>query len=257
MKIEKLIETIKKLRHPLRGCDWDKKQTHKTLMKYVIEEAYEVVDAIDEVSEANLKEELGDLLLQIVLHSEIASENKNFNFDDVVVEINNKMIRRHPHVFKNKKILNDEELKNQWELIKKKEKDKNYNNTYFPKINKTQSALLQALEISKVAKKYNFDWENYDGPLNKMQEEILEIQNELKKRNKKLQNIELEIGDLLFSIVNLCKHLEINPEIAMIKANNKFIKRFKSMINQFKNKQDFIKSSMKKKNQSWKKIKKL
>ena len=90
-----------------------------------------------------------------------------------------------------------------------------------------------------------------------MQEEILEIQNELKKRNKKLQNIELEIGDLLFSIVNLCKHLEINPEIAMIKANNKFIKRFKSMVNQFKNKQDFIKSSMKKKDQSWKKIKKL
>ncbi len=104
MKIEKLIETIKKLRHPLHGCDWDKKQTHKTLMKYVIEEAYEVVDAIDEESETNLKEELGDLLLQIVLHSEIASENKNFNFEDVVIEINNKMIRRHPHVFKNKKI---------------------------------------------------------------------------------------------------------------------------------------------------------
>ena len=257
MEIEKLIETIKKLRHPLHGCNWDKKQTHKTLMKYVIEEAYEVVDAIDEESDKNLKEELGDLLLQIVLHSEIASENKKFNFEDVVIEINKKIIRRHPHVFKNKKKLNYEELKNQWELIKKKEKDKNYKNTYFSKINKSQSALLQALEISEVAKKHNFDWENYAGPLNKMQEEILEIQNELKKRNKVLQNIELEIGDLLFSIVNLCKHLEINPEIAMIKANNKFIKRFESMVNQFKNKQDFIKSSIKKKDQSWKKIKKL
>ena len=257
MQIKKLLKIIKKLRHPLHGCNWDKKQTHESLKPYLLEETYEVINAIENKSNENLKEELGDLLLQIVLHSEIASENKQFNFNDVAKTINRKMIRRHPHVFTKKKILSDAELKIQWNSIKEKEKGSNYDPNIFAHINKNLPALLQALEISQIAKENKFDWKNYHGPLKKIKEEIIEIENELKRKNIKAENIELEIGDLLFSIVNLCRHLDINPEISMIKANNKFINRFRNMLNHFENKSEFLKKSSKQKESIWKKIKKL
>ena len=261
MQIKKLLKTIKKLRHPLHGCDWDKKQTHESLRTYLLEETYEVINAIEKKSKKHLKEELGDLLLQVVLHSEIASENKQFNFNDVAKAINTKMIRRHPHVFAKSETLTDAELKMQWDSIKEKEKEKekdnNYNSSIFTNINKNLPALLQALEISQIAKENKFDWKDFHGPLIKIKEEIIEIENELKRKNIKTENIELEIGDLLFSIVNLCRHLDINPEISMIKANNKFKNRFTNMLNQFENKSEFHNKSSKQKESIWQKIKKL
>ena len=250
--MNKLIKTIKKLRDPLHGCDWDKKQTHKSLMPYVIEEAYEVIEAINENSTSKLKEELGDLLLQIVIHAVIADENKKFNLNDVINSINKKMINRHPHVFKKKENLTEKELNLQWEKLKNNE---NNNNT-FPKISISQSSLIQALKISKKAKELKFDWETYKGPLSKTKEELDEVNEELNKKKINKNNLENEIGDLLFSIVNLCRHMNIDPEIAMFKANKKFIKRFNHMLKMYNNKTEFKNTSLKQKEKSWKKAKK-
>mgnify|MGYP003951514117 CR=1 FL=1 len=257
MSINKLRKTIKKLRHPVDGCPWDKKQTHKSLMPYIIEEAYETVDAIQKGSKTAIREELGDLLLQIVLNSQIAEENNNFTLDDVINEINQKMIRRHPHVFKNKEKLKLKELNEQWDILKANEKDNKKNNTPFSYILKANPALLQALEITKEAKKLGFDWKNYEGPLKKMEEELEEIKEEINQDIINKENLEIEIGDLIFSIVNLCRHMKINPEVAVIKSNTKFIKRFKYMIKQFKNIKKFTDSSTLQKEIQWKNAKKL
>ena len=254
---KKLEEVIKKLRNPNGGCPWDIKQTSTSLLPYLIEEAYEVVDAIKNKDTNEIKEELGDLLLQILLHSTIQEENNAFNLQDVIDILCEKLIRRHPHVFKTKKKLTNKELKEQWEKIKKKEgKIKDEDNPFY-KINKSQPSLLQALDISMVSKGLKFDWDDYKGPLDKVKEELNEVIEEKEKDNSNQLNIEEEIGDLLFSIVNLSRHLKINPEIALINANNKFIKRFNLMLQQYDNKEEFIKTELKSKEKSWQKIKKL
>tara|TARA_B100000686_G_scaffold73466_1_gene79289 strand:+ start:3324 stop:4079 length:756 start_codon:yes stop_codon:yes gene_type:complete len=251
--MNKLLKTIKKLRHPLHGSKWYKKQTHKSLMPYIIEEAYEVLEAIDENSPKKLKEELGDLLLQIIIHSIIAEENKKFKLNDVINTINKKMIDRNSHVFKN---ISEKALDLPWEEIKNKEISKKNNNP-FPTINKSQSSLLQALEISKEAKKLNFDWKTYKGPLNKTKEELDEVNKEINKKIINKEKLENEIGDLFFSIVNLCRHMKIDPEIAMFKANKKFIKRFNHMLDLYNSTNEFKDSSLKKKEENWEKAKKL
>ena len=254
---KKLEEVIKKLRNPNGGCPWDIKQTSTSLLPYLIEEAYEVVDAIKNKDTNDIKEELGDLLLQILLHATIQEENNAFNLQDVIDILCEKLIRRHPHVFKTKKKLTNKELKEQWERIKIKEgKIKDEDNPFY-KINKSQPALLQALDISLVSKDLKFDWDDYKGPLDKVKEELNEVIEEKEKDNSNQLNIEEEIGDLLFSIVNLSRHLKINPEIALLNANNKFIKRFNLMLQQYDNKEEFIKTKLKSKEKSWQKIKKL
>jgi len=254
---KKLEEVIKKLRNSIGGCPWDINQTSTSLLPYLIEEAYEVVDAIKNKDTNDIKEELGDLLLQILLHATIQEENNAFNLQDVIDILCEKLIRRHPHVFKTKKKLTNKELKEQWERIKIKEgKIKDEDNPFY-KINKSQPALLQALDISLVSKDLKFDWDDYKGPLDKVKEELNEVIEEKEKDNSNQLNIEEEIGDLLFSIVNLSRHLKINPEIALINANNKFIKRFNLMLQQYDNKEEFIKSELKSKEKSWQKIKKL
>ena len=254
---KKLEEVIKKLRNPNEGCPWDRNQTSTSLLPYLIEEAYEVVDAIKNKDTNDIKEELGDLLLQILLHATIQEENNAFNLQDVIDILCEKLIRRHPHVFKTKKKLTNKELKEQWEKIKIKEgKIKDEDNPFY-KINKSQPALLQALDISMVSKDLKFDWDDYKGPLDKVKEELNEVIEEKEKDNSNQLNIEEEIGDLLFSIVNLSRHLKINPEIALINANNKFIKRFNLMLQQYDNKEEFIKTELKSKEKSWQKIKKL
>ncbi|MDB9971563.1 nucleoside triphosphate pyrophosphohydrolase [Alphaproteobacteria bacterium] len=254
---KKLEEVIKKLRNPNEGCPWDINQTSTSLLPYLIEEAYEVVDAIKNKDTNEIKEELGDLLLQILLHSTIQEENNAFNLQDVIDILCEKLIRRHPHVFKTKKKLTNKELKVQWEKIKIKEgKIKDEDNPFY-KINKSQPSLLQALDISMVSKDFKFDWDDYKGPLDKVKEELNEVIEEKEKDNSNQLNIEEEIGDLLFSIVNLSRHLKINPEIALLNANNKFIKRFNLMLQQYDNKEEFIKTELKSKEKSWQKIKKL
>ena len=256
-EIKKLEENIKKLRNSENGCPWDIKQTHMTLLPYLIEEAYEVVDAIRNKESRNLKEELGDLLLQILIHSTIEEEKKIFTFQDVVNLLNKKLIRRHPHVFKTKKKLTDKQLKAQWRKIKIKEGKINDKDNPFQALNISQPALLQALEISLISKELKFDWVNYEGPLKKVKEELNEVKEEKEKINSDHIKLEEEVGDLLFSVVNLSRHLKINPEIALLNANKKFISRFKLMLKQFENKAKFTQSDPIIKEKSWQNIKKL
>tara|TARA_B100001059_G_scaffold229799_1_gene262937 strand:- start:2032 stop:2808 length:777 start_codon:yes stop_codon:yes gene_type:complete len=257
INMDKIEEIIKTLKDPEVGCTWNNKQTHSSLLPYLIEEAYEVVEAIKNKDSENIKEELGDLLLQILLHSKIKEDEKDFSFQDIVNTLCKKIIRRHPHVFKNKKILTDKELNDQWNSIKIKEgKEKKDENPFYA-INKSYSSLLQALEISNISKEMCFDWDNYTGPLNKVKEELNEVIEEKERPNIDQLKIEEEIGDLLFSVVSLSRHLDVNPEIALIKANKKFINRFKLMLEQYDTKQNFIKSTSKNKDKNWRKIKKL
>jgi len=256
-EINKLEEIIKKLRNPEDGCPWDIKQTHLTLLPYLIEEAYEVVDAIRNKESSDIKEELGDLLLQILLHSTIEEEKKIFTFQDVVNLLNKKLIRRHPHVFKTKKKLTDKQLKAQWKKIKIKEGKINDKDSPFQTLNISQPALLQALEISLISKELKFDWVNYEGPLKKVKEKLKEVIEEKEKINSDHTKLEEEVGDLLFSVVSLSRHLKINPEIALLNANKKFISRFKLMLKQFENRAKFTQSNPIIKEKIWQNIKKL
>ncbi|MDG2001433.1 MAG: nucleoside triphosphate pyrophosphohydrolase [Alphaproteobacteria bacterium] len=251
---KRLDKLISKLRDEENGCSWNTKQTHNTLLPYLIEETYELVDAIK--NNENIKEELSDLLFQILIHSKIEEEKGNFNIDDVIDNLSQKIIRRHPHVFKNKKKLTDEQLNEQWNSIKMKEGKRNSTSDPFYTINKSLTSILKALEIGNISKRYKFDWNNYKGPLNKVKEEINEVI-EAKEKTNNIKLIEEEIGDLMFSIVSLARHLDINPDIALEQANIKFIKRFNLMLQEFENKREFIKSSNKIKENIWKKIKKL
>jgi len=251
---KRLDKLISKLRDTEDGCSWNNKQTHNTLLPYLIEETYELVDAIK--NNENIKEELGDLLFQILLHSKIEEEKGNFNIDDVIDNLSKKIIRRHPHVFKSKKKLTDDQLNEQWNSIKMKEGKRNSTSDPFYTINKSLTSILKALEIGNISKRYRFDWDNYKGPLNKVKEEINEVI-EAKEKTNNIKLIEEEIGDLIFSTVSLARHLDINPDIALEQANIKFIKRFNLMLQKFENKREFIKSSNKIKENIWKKIKKL
>lgn len=223
--MEKLIEIVKKLRSP-EGCPWDRKQTHHSLTHYILEEAWEVIDEIEQGRlNDSLKEELGDLLLQIVLHSEIASEERRFSFQDVVTVISEKMVNRHPHVFKTaNRSLTEQELHQQWQRLKDEEKSSvTIRDSYLP----SAPSLVNALTISKKAAGMGFDWETAWDVMSKVEEELEEIRQEMKAGN--VTNIEEEIGDLLFTITNLARFYKINPEIALKKGNDKFMKRFEAV----------------------------
>ena len=248
--LKNLISIIKKLRNTKDGCSWNKEQTHESLLPYLLEEVYELVEAIKSKDNESIKEELGDVLLQVIFHSVISEENNHFNLNTILETLNKKLIRRHPHIFKNPKALTIEELKIQWNIIKKNEgKDINLNDP-FHSIIKNNSALLQTLEISNIAKDLAFDWDNYKGPALKVKEELNEVIAEKKKQKTTSLKLEEEIGDLLFSVVNLARHVDINPEIALLSANNKFIKRFNLMLNEFSNIEQFINAKNKLKEKS-------
>ena len=253
--LNKLIKTVQKLRKPDTGCPWHIKQTHQSLLPYLLEETYEVINAIKKNNDEEIKEELGDLLFQIVIHSQIASERKKFDIKDVMKELHKKLYRRHPHVFKYTRKLNAKELELQWQKIKEKEGKKRDINDPFSILNKYESKILQSFKIGKISKSLKFDWDNYKGPLNKVKEELREVIAEKKVNNK--QKIEEEIGDLLFSVIQLARHLDINPEIALNQSNIKFISRINLMLRQFEKKEDFINSSNKTKEKYWNIIKKL
>ena len=225
-KIRKLIQI---LRDPINGCPWDLKQDYNSLAPYSIEEAYELVDAIENNNIKEIKSELGDLLLQVVLISQVAEDKGDFNFDDVANEISKKIIRRHPQIFD--KDYNENDLPHEtWEKIKKFENNNNSNvkNT-LDQIEKNIPTLLRSIKIQKKAAALNFDWENDTQVLNKIDEEIDELKDALKLNDKKM--IEEELGDLFFSIINLSRRLNLDPEQTIRKANKKFITRFNEMEN--------------------------
>lgn len=255
-ELKKIIDIIKKLRDPKDGCPWDRKQTHYSLLPYLLEETYELVEAINSKNKNNIKEELGDVLLQILLHAEIASEKNNYDIKDIINSLSDKLIRRHPHVFKKKEKLNEEQLKAQWNKIKKLEgkRDENYNP--YSEINSYLPLMLKTIEIGKISSEFKFDWKDYKGPLSKVKEELDEVIIEKKKEKINQKKMEEEIGDLLFSVINLARHLNVNPEISLMQSNKKFIKRFNLMTNSYGGKKKFINAKPKKKEELWNKAKK-
>ena len=228
--INKIRKIIKILRDPDDGCPWDIKQNFNSLAPYTIEEAYELVDAIEQNDIKSIKSELGDLLLQIILISQIASDNNYFNFDDVAEDISEKMIRRHPQIFDYNYNLNDFP-QDSWERIKNIEKSKqaNKNNHLLDTIEKNIPAMLRSIKIQKKASSMKFDWKDLNDVINKVDEELNELKEAIDNKNK--LHIEEELGDLLFTIVNLSRHLKLDPEQTLRKSNNKFISRFNIMEN--------------------------
>ncbi|NLM68546.1 MAG: nucleoside triphosphate pyrophosphohydrolase [Firmicutes bacterium] len=224
--LESLTAIMEKLRSD-QGCPWDREQTHQSLTRYLIEEAYEVIDAIEQQDPQALAEELGDVLLQIVFHAQIASENGQFTMDDVLKAVCEKMIRRHPHVFADTEINSVEDVLSNWEAIKKREKANQDRKSLLDGIPKHLPALLRAEKIQSKAAKVGFDWNDISGTIAKLEEEIEEFKQAVAAANH--GDMEAEIGDLFFSLVNVCRFLNINPERALNLTTNKFIRRFQYM----------------------------
>ena len=230
VSIDKIRRVIEILRDPDGGCPWDLKQDYSSIAPYSIEEAYELVNAIEKNDINEIKSELGDLLLQVVLISQIASDQGDFNFDDVADEISQKIIRRHPQIFDENYKINDLPQES-WERIKNLEKkNKNTSNkSTLDQIENNMPTVLKSLKIQKKAASLNFDWINKDQVLKKVDEELNELKDALKEKNNK--NIEDELGDLFFTLISLSRHLNLDPDQTLKKANQKFIKRFNKMEN--------------------------
>ena len=224
----KLIEIVQKLRAP-DGCEWDREQTHESLTPYLLEETYEVLEAIDNKDFTALKEELGDLLLHVVFQAELANEKKLFSLEDSIKNVNEKLINRHPHVF-----ANDNTKKIDWETAKQKEKKRD---SLLDGVPIALPALLRARRIQERAASVGFDWETSKQVFNKVEEEI----DELKEALENNIGIEDELGDVLFSIVNLTRHLDLNPETSLKKSIDKFTYRFKKLELELKNRNKDIK----------------
>ncbi len=220
--LEKLIETVRILRSP-QGCEWDRAQTHKTLKPNMLEEAYEAVDAIDTEDTANLREELGDVLLQVLLHAQIADDEGEFNLDDVAKELNEKLIHRHPHVFGSTKVNSTQDILDNWDKLKKEEKS--YRKSAMDGISKAQSALMSAQKISKRAVKTGFEWPDENSLYECVYSEI----EEFKDAKGDFDHMEDEMGDILFAVVNLARWNKIDAEQALLRANKKFMTRFRKM----------------------------
>ena len=226
-EINNLLQTFKKLRDPSQGCPWDKEQDFKSIASCSIEEAYEVADAIEREDFNDLKEELGDLFFQIIFHSGMAEEKKLFNFEEVVKELNDKLIRRHPHVFDKKQEMSASESLEIWEKEKKKEREKKNLISLMDDIPKNLPSLTRAKKIQKRAKSVGFDWQNESDVIRKIDEEIDELKRA--KASQKKEDISEEIGDLFFTLVNLSRHYNLEPEDIIRKANLKFETRFRKM----------------------------
>ena len=226
-EINNLLQTFKKLRDPSQGCPWDKEQDFKSIASCSIEEAYEVADAIEREDFNDLKEELGDLFFQIIFHSGMAEEKKLFNFEEVVKELNDKLIRRHPHVFDKKQDMSASESLEIWEKEKKKEREKKNLISLMDDIPKNLPSLTRAKKIQKRAKSVGFDWQNENDVIRKIDEEIDELKRA--KVSQKKEDISEEIGDLFFTLVNLSRHYNLEPEDIIRKANLKFETRFRKM----------------------------
>ena len=222
--LEELIEVIKRLRAP-DGCPWDRKQTHSSLRPNMIEEAYEAVDAIDDNNMIHLKEELGDVLLQVLLHSQIAAENGDFTLDDVAKNLKDKLIHRHPHVFGNANITSADGVVEAWEKLKSEEKA--HRKSVMDGVSRSQAALISAQKISKKAVNVGFEWPNEKTLYECIMSEFDEFKEATQENDKK--HMEEEFGDILFATVNLARWNKIDAEQALLKANKKFEKRFRKM----------------------------
>ena len=236
---EKLVAVQARLRAPY-GCPWDREQTHQSLRTYLIEEAYEVLEALESGNDAKFAEEMGDLLLQIVFHSQIAREEGRFTVAEVIREIHDKMVRRHPHVFGETRAKDSAEVLRNWEQIKAEERrtsgnkgdskpgdDLSKEGSLLDGVSRALPATLEGFQLTRKASRIGFDWEDATGVFDKMQEETEELKKALKEADH--LKTEEELGDLLFAAVNLSRFLKVDPEIALKKANAKFGRRFRAM----------------------------
>ena len=252
-ELDKLIEVMSVLRGP-DGCPWDKKQDYYSIKENIIEEAYEVVEALERNDIEAFKEELGDLLLQVVFESQMAYEKGDFDLADVARILREKLIRRHPHVFAEVDVDGSEEVLRNWERIKQEEKqEKNQLKSLLDKFNQGQSALNQAYDIQKIAAEVGFDWDNLEPVLDKIEEEFGECKeiiganpdntlfSEESLSPEKQNELEKEIGDLIFAVVNFARFNNINPELALLKTILKFKNRFKFIEQSINNEQSEFK----------------
>ena len=227
-KLNDLIDVVKRLRNPKNGCPWDIQQTSKSLAKYTLEEAYEVIEAIESNNNKELEGELGDLLLQVIYHSVIAAEKKKFSIDDVIDTSVKKMKSRHPHIFmRDESIKTVQDVNDFWETQKKFERKKKGAKSVLDGVSVNLPAVTRSLKLQKRAAKEGFDLKNANGTLKKVKEELNELSNEMKINNKR--KIKEELGDLLFSCINLSRKLGLDTETVIRDSNRKFEKRFKKM----------------------------
>jgi XTP/dITP diphosphohydrolase len=230
--LENLIEVVAKLRSPDGGCPWDLEQTSESLIPYVIEEAYEVVEAIRSKDKDAIAEELGDLLLQVVLQSQVASDDRQFTLQEVARGITDKLIRRHPHVFGNVEVANSDEVHQNWEQIKAAEKGENPTETKllsrkldrYPRI---LPPLMAGMKISQKAAAAGFEWDNIEGVWAKFEEELTEFKEAIATEDK--EHASTELGDLLFTVINLARWYDLDPSDALAGTNRRFIQRISQM----------------------------
>jgi tetrapyrrole methylase family protein/MazG family protein len=225
-------QTIALLRGP-NGCPWDQKQTHESLKKYLIEEVYELIDAIDEEDIDGIIEELGDVLLQVMLHAQIGEDEGYFSIDEVIEGINEKMIRRHPHVFGDTSVDDAEDVVKRWDEIKKEEKTERAEQSILDAVAKGLPNLTKAFQYQKEAAKVGFDWDHVDPMWAKVNEELQELQVEIADGSDS-KKIATEFGDVLFALVNIARYYKIDPEEAVSYTNRKFYNRFTFIENKVK-----------------------
>ncbi len=236
--IDRLKRIMAQLRDPETGCPWDVEQNFASIAPYTIEEAYEVADAIEAGDMEALKDELGDLLLQVIFHSQMADEQRAFNFDDVAETISDKMVRRHPHVFSDDYVGDAEAQTRAWEETKAGERKAKAaddpGHSALDGVAKGLPALLRALKLQKRAARIGFDWPGAEGALAKLREEIDELSGEVRRSGADREKLADELGDVLFSVVNLARKLDMDPEAALRHGNAKFERRFRIMERQLK-----------------------
>lgn len=227
-KFDDLVEIMKLLRSP-NGCPWDREQNHKSIRQNFIEETYEVIEAIDNDNKELLKEELGDVMLQVVFHAEMESEKNEFNIDDVCDGICKKLIIRHPHVFGDVQADTSEKVLSNWDKIKMQTKSQKSQSDAMDSVSKSLPSLMRSTKIQQKAAKVGFDWNDVNGAIDKLSEEVAEFKEAVKENNKEHQTEEL--GDVLFSVVNVSRFLKIDSEEALYKACDKFSDRFRKVEN--------------------------
>ncbi|MFQ0973498.1 nucleoside triphosphate pyrophosphohydrolase [Gilliamella sp. CG35] len=222
--LKRLLAITKQLRDPIDGCEWDRMQTFDSLKSYTLEETYEVLDAIDKQDMKELKKELGDLLFQIIFYADLASEQGQFDFEDICQAVADKLVSRHPHIFDDKTT-----EKPNWEQLKQKERDERAQYSLLDDIPNAIPALMKAEKIQKRCASVGFDWQELTPVLDKVKEELDEVEHELNKTVQDQSKIEEELGDLFFATVNLARHLKVKSELCLQRANHKFERRFKQV----------------------------
>ena len=230
--IKELLLVMKKLRDPVDGCPWDRAQSISSIAPYTLEEAYEVVESIEDNDLEGLRDELGDLLFHIVFYAQMAEEQGDFSFKDVCEQVTAKLKRRHPHVFEEKRAIDEDTVRENWEQIKQRENQEKMakspglqSSTLLGSMGKSMPAMLRAEKLQKRAASVGFDWDQLEPVLDKVEEELAELKEEIKSRRSQ-QSVADEFGDLLFSCVNLGRHLDLQAEACLRQSNQKFTNRF-------------------------------